>query len=456
MSSKKEKCKKCKNERFIYRAGFCRQCDDHNRIKKKLLKLKDQFIPICEYNSYIFQLYLQYLIRCSLHDRHFQQAKTLKIILESKQQSPFLSWSEIYEASKKFKIDYSYHNRAGCPYIKIGYMLQELAILPPRSDETNRQLNTLKSTFDKNIAEIINDFIKMQKKTNRSQLTIIRCLRFLRDTNQWLLQNYKKNLFLTQTNDIQNYLDMLKVKNYSHRYIYKVYNYLNMFYRWCLANKHIIYNPCATIIMTKEQEKITICSDEQWKSLIRYVKDTKSDIELAFYLSLIIFFGFKSSDLRFAKIEFNKNQLLIILRRTPLTYGSKYYNRDQIITLPTSIPWFLKLQIKFYKLWTLQYSKIKMDYPLNPLLVLPRNSRHLIRPIGKNSIAKLIYKGTIAAAGCKIPIRVLHQTCGHMHVIGNDASLLNRLGWSQDFSFKYICLPKIIYHAQPTGKTTDR
>jgi hypothetical protein len=138
----------------------------------------------------------------------------------------------------------------------------------------------------------------------------------------------------------------------------------------------------------------------------------------------------------------SSTSLRIILGRKPTSRGKKYCNREQILKLPPEPCWLSQLQQRFSQHWKARYLKIlpKATFPRTPLFLDPQCQHN--RNLSPEYICKLVQLGTLSATGNSIPPRVLKQTCGHIHVRGDDASILSQLGWSPSFSFHYTWLPR--------------
>jgi hypothetical protein len=75
--------------------------------------------------------------------------------------------------------------------------------------------------------------------------------------------------------------------------------------------------------------------------------------------------------------------------------------------------------------------------------MLPKS--RFVRPLTQSTVLNRVYEGTISAIGERIPIKVLRQTCGHLHTYQNDASILSRLGWSTNCCFDYTWVPRTYF-----------
>jgi hypothetical protein len=257
----------------------------------------------------------------------------------------------------------------------------------------------------------------------------------------------ERDFFTVNVIHTEAYLNFLQTQGYPLKSIRSTHAILNRFYRFAVHEKWTLINPFEKIQMNREAESLTVCSEETVRNLFTYLKSEHSNPEHAFLISLVLFFGLTTQDLMHATVSTqNQSALMITLRRTPRTKGRRYYNREQVLTLPQSPLWFLRLQKRFFKDWCKHHHRIKQTFPRASLL-LPYNDRSN-RPLRGDAIRERVYQATVEAVGYPICIRVLRQTCGHLHSRHEDASLLTRLGWSQAWAFHYTWLPRKYHFTQ--------
>lgn len=446
-------CCRCKKEKWIISiSGLCGHCDDHRRVSKHLENFESTFKPKSEYNKYLFELYIKYLRRFILSNIHLQQAKAYMQILESKDFPAFKSWDEIKKESKAFKIRFGVKRNSGCPFRKTGLMLEELGVINFKQkcfEVTFEQANTL-SPQQKNQIEQFKLFLET---TRRSENTIITIINVVTSFGKRMTELGRHDIMNVSSNDISEFLDKAKAKNLSQSRIMQIYSYLNLFYRWSLSKKYLIYNPCASIKVSKALPRLYICSEKQCQNLFKFIRDEKSPPEHAFLLALILIWSLSSEDLRYAKIESDetRRKLSITFHRHKL-YFKKHHNREQTLKLPQQPEWFYKLQIRFYKYWIAQYQSLKKSVP-HQYLMLPRR-RH-IQPITKDTLRRRVTEATFLAIGEEVPPAVLRKTSGYLHSMKGDASILATLGWTKETSFDYTWVPKVVYRPKTTLKTSQ-
>jgi integrase len=284
--------------------------------------------------------------------------------------------------------------------------------------------------------EIINRFIEFEKGKRLLDKTIILHLEFILKFINWseisLSQKEKLepilsfDIHLISETQVQEFLNYLKDKKHPQSYIMSAFTSLSIFFKWSKFENIILVNPCENIKIKKPRGKLIVCDDDIIKRLMRFIKSPNSNPEQALILSLILIWGLRSEDLSHAKIEIQEKTFKIILRRKKLG-TRKYYNRSQILSLPNNPnSWFYKLQKRFYKNWLHEYEQRKKSFPCYNLL-LPRYRS--IQPLTADTIKTRVYEATQAAVEMNIPPKILRKTCGHIHSISSDASILSTLGW---------------------------
>lgn len=434
------KCLKCPLEGRIIKDGLCYSCYQDHRVLHQLKEIENNFTPFNEYNKNLFNLYLTYIKRYRLSYSIKNQVKTLVKIFENEKIDTIKSWFDIYCLSDAHALYQPNSTAKGCAFIKIGKMLQELGVLPPREDEKDRQIMLQLSYFfdPKNVEEFSKSLIKI----GSSKDTAIDYLYALKNFSHWLFHIKKKNtLEQASTHDIKTYVDFLK-EQYPNHYIRPRYNYIQRYYRWSLFKGFIEVDPTPKLKINREKVKINVLDDYKIKQILSFIKNPSSNPEQALMLALTLIWGTMTIDLAQAQILIGTNSFDIKFRRKELTKGKKFYNRPEILKLPTEVRWLSDLQKRYLKYWMGHYSKIKKTYPKSPLFLHRSfNSNNLLSTI---IISKRFQEATVSATGTRITNRILRQTCGHLHSQSGDASLLSTLGWSDQFAFHYTWLPREI------------
>jgi len=456
-------CKSCGHIRKLYSCGQCCICREDERVREALLEFESRVAIPFEYNRYLWGLYLIYIRRNRLRYGHLCQARRLSQILLDEAWEPISSWMQIYRLASLHPL---YHRKSGfkkgCALTKIGHMLQELGVLGPRGDEVGRQLEGLLSGFSPTTRAIAQDFVETLVQAGRARLTAQKYLYFLRLFEKWFkadTQNESTDLLGAQSVHVKKFLAQIltrpsspdgKVgeKTLRPKYLHEAYCSLD---RFCVEKRKTLSNPCKNVQVSRPPIRIHVCSPEQVRKLVAYVRNPASNPEYALLITLILFFGLTAEDLSFAQLGPGPDRLSLILRRKPRTHGRRFYHRTQCLELPESPAWLARLQKHFLADWRLRYAQVKSTYP-HFSLVLHR-AGHANRPLSTDCIRERLEEATIAAVGVAIPTRVLRQTCGHLHTRNQDASPLTRLGWSPFFTYYYTWMPRTYFTPEPSSHT---
>lgn len=434
-------CLKCASLRKIYVEGLCYICYEDRQVREKLNPLGRLLTPN-PYPPFLFDLYLIYIRRYNLKYHHLRQAIKLKAILNQNPPETFKSWLQVYEYDEKYPLPHKPNTKKGHAILKIGFMLQELGVLPPKEEELGRQIKNLLATFSTQEQTYISDFLQSLKTRQREQATLRHCLTTLKNFKLWL---GPQDLLLVNQQTIEDYLQSLVEKNGKPSYVRTAFCSLNQTYRYLKYKKLVLVSPCQKITLSRLPMKLCIASEKQVEELVRFIKHPDSSPEHALILALVLFFALTPRQLAQSQCLVQSDCLSLILRRKPTSYGKHFYNREQTLKLPQSPIWFRKLQKKFIEHWQNEYEKTKKTYPYKPLL-LPRH-RNYNRPLNSDEARERIKEATLQATGHYVPPRILRQTCGHLYCKDGDASILSRMGWSPQFSFCYTWLPRTFFPA---------
>lgn len=435
-------CLKCTLSRKIYVDALCYVCYEDRRVREKLLDVDK---PSAPYPQLIYDLYLTYIRRYNLKYHHLRQSRHLKSILDSDPPIPFKTWMDVYQYDEKHPLPHKPNTKKGHAVLKIGFMLQELGVLSPKEEELGRQINSLLITFSTKEQMYVGELLDSLKHRQREQATLRHCLTTLKNFKQWL---GPKDLLLVNHKTIEDYLESLIDKNEKPSYVRTAFSSLNQTYRFLKYKRLVLINPCKKIKLSRLPMKLCIASEKQIELLTQFIKHPDSSPEHALIISLVLFFALTPRELSQAQCLIQHDSLCLTLRRKPTSYGKRFYNREQILKLPGSPSWFFRLQKKFVEQWQNEYQKTKKTYPLKPLL-LPRH-RNYNRLLNSDEARERIKEATTQATGHYIPARILRQTCGHLYSKNGDASILSRMGWSEQFSFCYTYLPRTFFNSTIT------
>ena len=410
-------------------------------IIQKILALQKHFCPASEYNGYLFNLYLTYLNRYYIEGGHLKQAIRLRALLQDYPWPAFSSWSQIIICSQELKFNPLPRSSLGCPIRKIGYMLQELGTISPFADESAHWNQKALQFFNPEAQKVITQFIQVLIKTKRTHSTIRNYLLSFKLLQTWLdSESDSTPLWQVHLPSLERHLQAVSQSHSNLQYRNNHFQRIRKFLRWCKFEGKILYNPCDTITITEPAKRLIICSPEQIRKLFKFIQNRDSDPQEALLVALTMIFGLTSRDLILATLQSNSDSLSIILDRQPLSFHRQRYNRPEVLKLPETPLWFLNLQKRFYLHWSENYSKVKKTYPRYSL-ILPKHL-YYNRPISREWVRKQFLKITYSVTGMPLTASTLRKTCGHLHSLTGDASMLASLGWSRDFAFAYTWLPR--------------
>ena len=446
----KDNCVRCRAYRKIYVRGYCYLCYQDERVGLHLRQVESEFVkPASQYNQDLFALYMTYLRRYRMSYDHLRPTKSLIQYLEQHPITPIRCWNDIYSLSHLLPLtrapEKAVHDN-GCVWMKIGYMLQELGVLGVKGDEFQHRLAAQLEHFDSQTTAHVRQFSVRLKKSGRADASVNRAIGALQALSDWLSHLAPpETLLLAHSMSIECYFEFMQ-KTHSYETVVVAFRRLAAFYRWAKQTKLTLLDPTENIRISRAAQKLVITSKTQFEQLRTFLRDPDCSAPQAMALTLILFFGFTTADLAGATIDLGATTdgpLRIILTRKPRSRGRRYYNREQVLTLPSDPPWLKRLVRRFRTHWQDAYAKVKpkISFPKTPLFLDPQFQHN--RNLSDEYIRALIKKATLHATGSSITPRVLRQTCGHIMTRGDDASALSHLGWSPQFAFHYTWLPRI-------------
>ncbi len=448
-------CVRCLVYRKIYVSGRCYCCYQDDLVRVRLNQIELSFTkPASQYNRYLFELYLTYLRRYRMSYDHLRPTKLLADFLSKHQVATIRTWNDVYKLSKAYPLTRrpgKSTNDNACAWTKIGYMLQELGVLGPRSEEYQHRINALTDNMDSKTASHVLALTKQLKKSGRTDATLTRYLTVLNSLAHWLSElDPQETLLLANQSSIECYLELMR-NTHSYTHVRNCFCRIAAFFRWAKRKKLILFDPTVNIHLSRCSEKILICSKNQFEALCLFIRDPQSNASQALAVILILFYGLTTEDLSTATINLPttaNSKLRIILARKPRSYGRRYYNRSQILELPTNPLWLHHLVQRFCTHWQTCFNSIqsKISFPRTPLFLDPQLQHN--RNLSNSYIRSIVIAATLSATGVVLPPRVLRQTCGHIMTHGNDASVLSQLGWSPQFAFCYTWLPRVRFQSK--------
>lgn len=146
-----ERCNKAIELKHSARLFLCDKCRKQRCLKLKLNKFKELKVEN-EYSEYLFELYLNYVDRFYLTYQHIKQVQNLLEYFSLKDIGPLLSWRQVFIESEDYDKKYKENKFAvGRPLIKIGKMLAELGVLPPKSEDRSQYYIRILKKYPENL-----------------------------------------------------------------------------------------------------------------------------------------------------------------------------------------------------------------------------------------------------------------------------------------------------------------
>lgn len=443
MALNKKPCVTCAKNLPIYSQGQCTNCMEKRLAHEKNENLSRDFKPAADYNARLFELFLRYVRRYPARYALTRQLEQMKSVLEEKPHPPITGWQDIYLHRAAFDKRFRRQKKAGSPYIKLGYMLEDIGAIRPRVESLERQMASPMAEIDPAICCYLPQFLDVLKKRRCKPETVVENLRSIRELSRWLVKN---ELEITKLNSKHYETLLFDLKenrpSASAHFLYAHHCRIKRFLRWLKTENHITTDPSENTRLKQPAKTLIVCSQTDLEKIRKFISSPKSDPELAFLLALILFYGFSYEEITNAQFGFNGDSLQIVVRKKQITY-LKRRQREQIIQLPTTPAWFYTLTKRYYAHWLKKYERIKHSTLRQPLFIA-HNAQYNFT-IGRENLRKRVRNATVRATGHAIPAPVLKHTCGTLFVKGNDASILQKFGWSRNTAWSYTWVSRVVY-----------
>jgi len=436
-----EICACCKKKRRAIKRGFCVICRQTDACAKMLEHIASELKPASSYNRHLFDLFFSNVKRYRPSNSFVWEAKILKKILEKKPLPAILSWAQIYALRKQYGPKKS--SRGSHPMHRIGHMLQEIGVIEPRSEMRERRLSNLYARFDDATRPIIIEFSVAIRKMGRTEDAVFHNVWYLCALYEWLIHRGRGGLLTISSADMQQYLSHAASKTISTEVCRHTFYFLHRFYRWCLSRKKILFDPLHGLEPPPmPPRRHVICSEKDLHLLGAFIKSPASSPDLAFLLSLVLFWGLTMKELCRAQLGEYDECFEILFLKTSTTRRNTA-RRPEKLMLPQTPLWFVILQKRYLAKWHDAYALTKKAFPGRPLFLHPQGQHN--RPLSHMWFRKKIAEATKLATGTVICPFILRQTCGFLHTKGRDAGVLQELGWSSQAAFTYTWAPYRFY-----------
>jgi len=433
-------CAGCDKMKIVAHADDrCKLCHVDAKIMRMIEETKNKLKSASTYNQYLFELHFQYIGRYRITTSAIGDCKNLARFLEQKPIEPLLLWKDIRATSNQFDQFMGKQKRVwrGRPFVKIGYRLAELGVIPFLDQDELTCFDRNIKKFPPDIELIVLRYTDLQIRRRRRITTTINITHEIRYFLRWLdREHFGTHLFFANEKMALQYLETIAAafsREHSRSVLYG-------FYKWAKFHGVLTQNPFENTTPLVLPQELPICSKEQAKKLFSFMKDTNSEPQAALMLSLVFFFAFSIKELMYSTFELKEDVIEIGVFQSPLSYGHQQPTRKCKLLLPKSPLWFLNLQKKYLEARLRQSKKLKNPEPLKMLFLAP-HARHN-RPMSRDLVNSIIAEATLKATGKSIPPRILRMTSGHLHTYHADASMLSELGWTRKHAFTYTWKPR--------------
>lgn len=181
-------CVLCKRETKIYVDGLCYCCYQDRQVLLKIKIMEEYFLPSNDYNKELFYLYLSYIKRYRLKYSQLETTSNLIEVLQTENITTIKSWNDIFTLSDRHLIMQRPEKLQGCVFVKIGNMLCELGIIPPRENDRDHLIAHHLSFFSTPGVEA---YAKSLLNINTAQRTVINALLILLKLEKFANQSFK-------------------------------------------------------------------------------------------------------------------------------------------------------------------------------------------------------------------------------------------------------------------------
>ena len=427
----KKKCSSCHDVKsFKTNSNTCERCLLIKKNGQVVERVSKSYQIKFSYNQELWSLYAKYLDRFIIKNHHQKVSLGYRHYLSMHTVPTIKNWQDVKDLSIKFEDFMDGLFKGGCPFGKTAFMLVELGVLPTREEDHSVSYHNHLKSLDDDFLPVARKYFQTLLKSKRTIYTCANYCRIFRDLQTWLEDHHGLSNVLNFTEAMaKEYLIQNKPSH-------EMLSVLKKFYSWAKRHRYIFSNPFDQFELRSANRALLICSNDQIKKIIKYIKSNESDPERAFILALIFYWGLNNRELRYSTIEIEDGQVIVHLYRPNLSWGYKSYNRHQVLKISKSPRWLWLLQNRFISQWQIKYQKVEKSFP-QKLLLFTKNLKSS-RPIGSEVFLIRVHKATLEATGEKIPPSVIRRTSGHIYSLRGEASILTYLGWSRDYASDFV------------------
>jgi site-specific recombinase XerD len=237
-------CQNCGELKKIYHNEQCRRCCSVQWNTRSLRKIAKDFKPASDYNKYLFRLYLKIFDKNYIKNSELPVAKKLAQYMSKVPVLEIKSWDDVHEISSQAKIHYANVPTQGCPFIRLGRILEQLKKIEARQSSRVMQRKNLFAQFrdpkTKDIVQQFYDQIRDGHKATSSSLKVIKSV-------QIFFENIDAPWKAASKNDAQKFIEK-KLKSYGSAHYTERVRSIARFYAWAKEKQIVKINPFENLV----------------------------------------------------------------------------------------------------------------------------------------------------------------------------------------------------------------
>lgn len=247
-------CLECKEHRKNYSGGFCRRCKTKQLNRYALQVIAKEFRPKSYYNGKLFKIFMSDFDGRHIKNSDLPVARRLAAYLAVHRVSEIKSWVDVYDISAEANIRYTNHASHGCPFDRIGRVLEKSGRIGRRQDARIVQFKNMLESFPTEFRPLMTEFyqdISSSHKRTSSALKVLTSVKVF-------CQLINKPLFKATEKEAEIFLKSLN--NYSAAHFTERYRSLNRFYGWAKTYGHCVKNPFDNIELSNLRRTCNGCN----------------------------------------------------------------------------------------------------------------------------------------------------------------------------------------------------
>ena len=169
-------CLECKEHRKNYSGGFCRRCKTKQLNGHALQVIAKEFRPESDYNGELFKIFMSDFDGRHIKNADLPVAKKLAVYLAAHPVSEIKSWVDVYDISAKANIRYTNHASHGCPFARIGRVLERSCRIGRRQDARIVQFKNMLVGFPTEFRPFMTEFYQDISSSNKRTSSALKVL----------------------------------------------------------------------------------------------------------------------------------------------------------------------------------------------------------------------------------------------------------------------------------------